>query len=354
MPALIHLSLFLFFVGLLVYTFNVNHPVLIAVACWVGPTIGAYLFITFMPLFRHDSPFYTPLSPSAWLLVSGILTLLFQVLCWLECFSDTTWEHFDERRKRYREWFVRGLSKSAEEFARKVSSVIDGRALMWTLDSSDEDRGLERFFASIPGFCNSNVIDNPVGSCIRPNMERVTEALIGFVHRTLTSNLVSQKIKMRRLAICREAMSAGSLRTNPQIFRRIIEWKGLLNSVEFGLVLKHADQRDPVTAYHSQSILSIILPRVQERDECWFRLACDHLGVSRRVLSNYLDHGDSMSLANSIRFLRRFLSEELPGFSLSIYLDPDTQECPKRLHRSTSRNEFSPDSILFLHLLRPP
>jgi hypothetical protein len=47
------------------------------------------------------------------------------------------------------------------------------------------------------------------------------------------------------------------------------EWDGLLSSFEFGLFLGNADNSDPVTAYHSQAILYIILPSVrdQERDE---------------------------------------------------------------------------------------
>src|SRR6266702_6734603 len=155
---------------------------------------------------------------------------------------------------------------------------------------------------------------------------RMTEALIGFVHRTLTSNLVAPKIGMRRLVICREAMSAALLRTTPHIFRRIIdgEWDGLLDSVEFGLLLRNADRSDPVTAYHSQTKLSIILPRVpgRERNERWFRLATDHLGCSRSVLGGYLAHGDSMTLAISIRILRNIIHNHFDTF---WFWDPATR-----------------------------
>jgi hypothetical protein len=323
LPTLLHLSLFLFFAGLLVFLFSSNVTVFSAVAWWVAFCIAAYISITFMPLFRPDSPYYAPLSSSAWFLATGVLTLLFQVLCWLEwteCFSYNTWQHFNERKKHYREWLVRGRSKTTEAVARKLPSAIDGRALMWTLECSDEDQELERFFASIPGFCNSKVLVDPIRTCIIPNMERMTEALIGFMHRTLTSNLVAQKTKIQRLIICREAMRAASLRTSPQIFRRIIdgEWDGLLRSVEFGLFLGDADDSDPVTAYHSQTILSIILPRVQEqeRDDRWFRLVTHHLGFSRRDLGNYLANGDSMSLATSIRIIRKIVYDHLDSFWL--------------------------------------
>ncbi|KAF8267419.1 hypothetical protein EI94DRAFT_1786428 [Lactarius quietus] len=329
LPALLHLSLFLFFAGLLVFLFNTNHGAFAAVAWWIAFLTTAYLFITFMPLFRYESPYYAPLSSSAWFVATGVLTLTFQLLCWLdrlECFSDNAWEYLDKRRKHYREWFVRGLSKSAEEFARTLSPAIDGRALMWTLGSSDEDQELLRFFEGIPGFCNSEVLTDPIGACIKPNMERLTEALIGLVHRTITSNLVAPKTKARRLVICREAMKAASLCTNPQVFRRIIcgEWDGLLSSFDFGLFLGDAVDSDPVTAYHSQAILSIILPRVheRERDERWFQLAIRHLGFQRPVLANYLEHGDSLSLATSIRIFRDIIHTHFDSFWLG---DPFTR-----------------------------
>ena len=321
LPILLHLSLFLFFAGLLVFLFNIDHSVFSAIAWWVGLCTFTYISITFMPLFRYDSPYYAPLSSSAWFLATGLLTLLFQILWWFAGFtfvSRAKWEYFGQRKRHYHEWFSHGLTKTAGEFARKLSPEIDGRALMWTLDFSDEDQELGRFFAGIPGLCRSKVLNDPIGTCIKPNMERMTETFIGLVHRTLTSNLIAPKVKKQRLAICREAMNAASLCISPQIFHRIInaEWDGLLSSIEFGLLLGKTDRGDPETAYHSQAILSVILPRVQERDDSWFRLATDHLCCSESVLRDYLTHGDSLSLANSIRILRNIIHDHFEHFYL--------------------------------------
>ncbi|KAH9174534.1 hypothetical protein EDB89DRAFT_549142 [Lactarius sanguifluus] len=321
LPILLHLSLFLFFAGLLVFLFNIDHTAFSAIASWVGLCTAIYVSITFMPLVRYNSPYYSPLSSSAWLLITGVLTLLFQALWWLAgftCVNRRRWVYFDKRRKHYHEWFTHGLAKTATEFARKLSPEMDGRALMWTLDRSDEDQELGRFFAGIPGFCRSKVLNDPIGTCIKPNMERMTAVLIGLFHRTLTSNLVAPKTREQRLAICREAMSAASLPISSQIFHRVInaEWDGLLSSVEFGIFLGKTDRSDPVTAYHSKAILSIILPRVQGRDECWFRLAADHLGCSRSDLNDYLRHGDSISLAASIHILRNIIYDHFEPFSL--------------------------------------
>ncbi|KAH9989374.1 hypothetical protein BJV74DRAFT_773062, partial [Russula compacta] len=62
LPALVHLSLFIFFAGLAIYLFNINHTVFDTVICWVALLLAAYGCITLMPSFWHDSPYYSPLS----------------------------------------------------------------------------------------------------------------------------------------------------------------------------------------------------------------------------------------------------------------------------------------------------
>ncbi|KAH9174523.1 hypothetical protein EDB89DRAFT_2228029 [Lactarius sanguifluus] len=218
-----------------------------------------------MPLLRYDSPSLLPISSSAWLLTTGVLTLLFQALGGLRGLLTSA--------------VVNG-TKTAEEFARKLSPAIDGLALIWVLDRSDED------LAGIPGFYRSKVLNDPM-------------------------------IRKQRLAICR-GDERGILRISSQIFHRVInaEWDGLLSSVEFGIFLGKTDRSDPVTDYHSKAILSIILPRVQGRDECWFRLAADRLGCSMSDVKDYLRHGGSISLAASIHIFQNIIYAHFHPFGL--------------------------------------
>ena len=62
LPTLLHISLFLFFSGLVVFLCNVNLTIFKLVLSWVGICTALYGCITCMPIFRHDSPYYTPLS----------------------------------------------------------------------------------------------------------------------------------------------------------------------------------------------------------------------------------------------------------------------------------------------------
>jgi len=164
---------------------------------------------------------------------------------------------------------------------------------------------------TIPDSSRLKAVNNVANTSSIQLIEKMTEALLGFVHRTLTSNLVAQDVKKRRLDICRKVMIAAPFRISPEIFHHFIhaEWEGLLSAVQFGLLLRGVDHIDPVTTYHSRVMLSIILPRMkeQDRDEDWFELATNHLGISRRDLNHYLTCGVSLLLANSIAFLRNII-----------------------------------------------
>ena len=73
LPTLLHISLFLFFAGLVVFLCSVNLTIFKLVLSWVGLCTALYGCITCMPIFRHDSPYYTPLSLPAWHIVTGTL-----------------------------------------------------------------------------------------------------------------------------------------------------------------------------------------------------------------------------------------------------------------------------------------
>ncbi|KAN0140515.1 hypothetical protein V8E53_001724, partial [Lactarius tabidus] len=66
LPTLLHISLFLFFAGLVVFLCNVNLTIFKLVLSWVGLCTALYGCITCMPIIRHDSPYYTPLSLPVW------------------------------------------------------------------------------------------------------------------------------------------------------------------------------------------------------------------------------------------------------------------------------------------------
>jgi Family of unknown function (DUF6535) len=57
-PTLLHLSVFLFFAGLLILLRNINDTVFNSVVVWVILCVGVYGYITFLPIFQSANPYY--------------------------------------------------------------------------------------------------------------------------------------------------------------------------------------------------------------------------------------------------------------------------------------------------------
>jgi len=72
LPALLHLSICFFFAGLLVWLFNINHLVFLSVILCAALSAVAYLWFTFSPIFRPNSPYYVPLSLTIWTIYTSI------------------------------------------------------------------------------------------------------------------------------------------------------------------------------------------------------------------------------------------------------------------------------------------
>ncbi len=142
LPTLLHVSLFLFFAGLVVFICNVNLTIFKLVLSWVGVCTALYGCATFVPIFCHDSPYYTPLTSLVRPIVIGIPYVIYGVLRWFTWsvyFHDGALHHFRGLEDSYRKLLVQGMQKTAEETAQDSPSEIDTRAFVWTFDRLDED-----------------------------------------------------------------------------------------------------------------------------------------------------------------------------------------------------------------------
>jgi len=268
-----------------------------------------------MPMFRHDSPYYAPLSSSTWYLYTGTLFTVFGIFRWITHRRYVNYNRSIKRRARtlwwtYRRRISQGMEKEFEETALKISSEIDGRALMWTYESLDEDHELEHFFAGIPGFCSSTVVVNPQSSLAKLDTQRTGRALKAFLERTWSSTLVSETIKTRRLVICVRAIDAAHLSHAAWHILHLFlaPQRTLMRSVEIGhSLISWGGDIDQKSALCALGIIADIVANVPQRDERWFSLTMRHLSISEHVLRGYLDHGDSVLLANLIHLTRQLL-----------------------------------------------
>ena len=80
LPALLHVSLFLFFAGLSVFLFGVDLTIFKVVTSWIALCVILYACLTFLPVIRKDSPYSAPLSSSVSFCLTGIRYLFFRLL----------------------------------------------------------------------------------------------------------------------------------------------------------------------------------------------------------------------------------------------------------------------------------
>ena len=310
LPTLVHLALFIFFAGLLIFLFNVSYTVFEAVVCWVALASVAYACFTLMPIFWHDSPYFGPLTSTAWLLYAAIPYALFKLLTFISFrrrWSFQIWNRFRKLRDGYRGWVFGGRRKAAEETASGRLSEIDCCIVGWTVDALREDDELEKFFDALPGFYTSGVVDHLQEHFPRDVQQKIEVSVGAFLNHTLSFSSVSESVAGRRLFCCLNAADAVG---GPCLVGGIIrsmahwDWHRMQRSVEFGHFLTRWDKsRGGRNALEVRGIISCIVESVQDRDDRWMALVLDHLNVPEYVLADYLAHGDSVLLANLIHFV---------------------------------------------------
>ena len=313
LPTLLHISLFLFFAGLVVFLCNVNLTIFKLVLSWVGVCTGFYGCFTCMPIIRHDSPYYTPLSLPVWHILTGTRFLVYWFLRWFNSSSVRhNWDTYDRwlrRQRSCRKSLAQGMQKTAEETALKSPPEIDARAFMWTFDCLDEDHEIEGFFSALPGFRGSKVVEDPLPCLTTEEKSRLYGALDGLLSRTFSSHLLPAHIKNRRAMICAKAIDPEHTPNAFDILFRTLSQYDYTDpmAAEIAKILRGCvnDVDGNHTSYHAQLAISHVMVRTRRSyDDSWYSLASDELAIPQVVLRNYAAHGDSLSLLNLIYVAR--------------------------------------------------
>jgi hypothetical protein len=292
----------LFFSGLGIYLFNINHTVFSAVVWWVGLAGAIYICITFMPVFWLDSPYYTPLSSSVWRFYTGVSYTILELLGLLWP-ADRYSVPFFNRMITYRVRVIQGITKAVQDTSSELSTEISSRILKRTIQALDEDKELERFFEAVPGFCSSTEVGD-LESIFAKVEQTLVEGFSRFMRRTLSSSLVLEADKERRVITCAKTVDTARLSyATMTILGNVFEnGEDVLRSVELGRSLRRSGDKAPGLC--SQGIIAGVIASVPEREDRWMEVAKGQLRVSDEVLQDYLTHGHSVLLANLIHITR--------------------------------------------------
>ena len=312
-PTLLHISLFLFFAGLAVFLFSVNLTVFKVVTAWIAVCVILYACLTFLPIFRKDSPYTAPLSTSASLCLTGMRYLFYRLLQRFPQLDSSVCMPLisrDSRAAHLGDFFSHSMATTAEEFAFKLKPDIDYDSLLWTLQLIDEDTELEKFFERLPRLCDSETGRELKlqDGFIRQNKKMLSGALIGLMNRTLPSNMVTEPVRHSRMIICTKVVHSTSL-LGPWWFLRCVllgEWSKFLECFEFGLFVQNWKSiSDKVTTFAAQCVAALTISILRSRDKRWIQLASGLLKVPNSVLHRYITYGDSILLANAIFIVRQ-------------------------------------------------
>jgi hypothetical protein len=313
LPTLLHLSLFLFFGGLVIFLFSVDQEVFTRVVWWIVLFSIVYGLITLLPLIWHDSPYSTPLSTPAWFLYAMIqyVALSVFVLCrnrywrYRRRQSYWSWRYY----LRFSRWMLGGVEKKAEKTAEEQSSEIDIRILGWTISALGDDDSLERFFEAIPGFFNSKLVEDLESDLPLTHLETFWRALDGFMGRTSSSNLVTEFVKSRRDTICKNVINM--ILPRPQNFMhdnlRCYFDQATVSIERLQATMArwraHKDDRivNSVRVWVAKNLASM-----QECNDAWIAFASEVSGLAAHDLQENIAHGgDNVLLATLIDVSRR-------------------------------------------------
>ncbi len=185
-PMLLHLSIFLFFAGLMIFFFIVHKTIAIVLSTSVGVFAVLYLALTILPCIDYRSPYHTPMSSMLWYIWQTLLSSVTLCLRWLlrllhSClvpynFGDVTssrqriltrcLQTIDNSAKKHQQNLMDGFRRSIIQGALGAPVLVDLKALSWLFGrpALAENSKIQEFVTNIPGGTIVQLMSSPVES----------------------------------------------------------------------------------------------------------------------------------------------------------------------------------------------
>lgn len=221
-PLPLHVSVFLFFSGLIIFLFTISHAMATVVTIAVGIVGLLYFGLTVLPIFDDVCPYFTPMSGAAWYLwhifliaaafcVHRLLVLfrgrpgpylLGEVTIWshrpgkLSKWSNVLEEYIDKNKERLKTG-LRGRHAQA-------APPVDLKALTWLLKrpAMAENSKFQEFVKSIPAqtLVQLSSLDSDSGE--KTIRDRLSSLFQSCIRRT---DRLGETARSQRLLVCLNA-----------------------------------------------------------------------------------------------------------------------------------------------------
>ena len=227
LPALLLISILLFFSGLVVFEFGGNIIVAYVTVAIVAFCVLWYIVLTLAPLIFHDCPYRTPLSTPLWFCAQLIQLSVFSVALHVAKFIRNQLhivrtgvvDLFHDLQIDKKKSFSQGMISTVEGSAKRFSLDIYRAALCRTLYLIDEDNELEEFVAGIPGLSESEALrkfdplsPHNAGRVVLAALpgpttfhEQLPWSIVQLSQRAITNGL-SEYVQQRRTQACLKAL----------------------------------------------------------------------------------------------------------------------------------------------------
>jgi hypothetical protein len=355
-PTLLHLSVFLFFAGLVILFYTIHKTVAIIVSISIGIFVAAYVALTIFPCVRPNCPYRTPMSIILWYTSHGFLRWLFLCLygilellhcccvspnegetnSWLQSILVSGLQWVEDAVNKHKQRLKDGFRENILRWAGKAADIVDVKALTWwfKLPALAEESKAQDFFACIPKEMIIRLMHD------RASKDVVKEHLLTLLRSCGSGSLaigLDESECKARLLVCLQAINHTAqdcAKQNPHIdvdFMRI-------NFANIGLMRDMWADSDTGICVTSRSICAllarrlILLGRERDLEEGELRWLQDVTGTSSRTIF----HADSVDrdLINLKAFVYGVLAnrdllqaEHVPFFTytLAILMDAGTE-----------------------------
>ncbi len=227
-PTLLHLSVFLFFIGLVVFFFTVFKTVAIVVLISVGFFGLAYFALSILPCLDHSCPYRTPVSSLWWYLWHTSLSYVARYLRFIlrqlhNCLVPLNLGEVTSRRQRILAQWLQTMEDFAEkhgerlkhgfrgtvvEYAREASQDVDVEALSWLfqLPALTEKSKIQKFVASLPGETVIQLLSKSFQGGKATFRHHLSTLFRSCTTPGTASGGLDENMRRRRLLVCLDAV----------------------------------------------------------------------------------------------------------------------------------------------------
>ncbi|KAH9018713.1 hypothetical protein EDB85DRAFT_600337 [Lactarius pseudohatsudake] len=348
-PALLHLSVFLFFAGLVIFLFTVFEAVAIVVSICVGLIGFVYLILTILPCLDHSCPYRTPMSSIWWYFWHTSLGLFTFCARWLlkrlhgilvpsnpgvvtslrQRILNDCIQLLDDSVKKHGRRLKDGFRNTIVQRAIEVSADVDSKALIWLLNEpalADKSK-IQEFVASIPGDTIVQLISAPFYS------GKLFSQHLSTLLRSCAPGLtgLDGHTRRRRLVVCLNAVHhiARAFRDAPY---GDSDLENLLEDVRIkfanaGIMRSLWADEDPAIRVTSRSICALLARRLlhkyppRESELAWLQ---DILGETSNTIYNSLENPrtvDNMNIDSFTYGVLSYQTGDLPDEAATSFVD---------------------------------